>query len=326
MIKQFKPALGLKNRHFQTLYSALFRKLEFPDIEIETYTLEDGDFLECHWNNKPKAQSNTPIAILFHGLAGSGRSPYIFGVMNELEKNGFASVIMHFRGCSGKENRLPRSYHSGDSGDALSWINEVASRFPNSQLFGVGYSLGGNMLLKLLGELKKKSPLSAAVSVSAPMQLDVCADAMTKGFSKFYQHLLLKDLNISLEKKFDRYDMASMINLQKKDVKKLKSFWEFDEVYTAPIHGFKSAQDYYTKCSSKQFLKDITTPTLVIHSLDDPFMTTDILPSENELSEYITLELSEHGGHVGFISGTFFKPDYWLEKRVVNYFKNFTEI
>ncbi len=322
-MQKFKPAFGLKNRHFQTLYSALFRKIEPLHVEIETYNLEDGDFLECHWNNKPTIDSKKPIVILFHGLAGSGKSPYIVGVMKELERNNFASVIMHFRGCSGKENKLPRSYHSGDSGDALSWIKTVASRFPNSKLFGVGYSLGGNMLLKLLGEKADKLPLTAAVSVSAPLQLDICADAMDRGFSKFYQHILLKDLNLSLEKKFDKHDMKQYINIEKKDVKNLKTFWDFDDAYTAPVHGFESAQDYYTKCSSKQFLKDIKIPTLIIHSKDDPFMTTDILPSENELSKTINFELCEHGGHVGFISGSFLKPDYWLEKRVTSYFKSF---
>jgi predicted alpha/beta-fold hydrolase len=322
-MRKFKPAFGLKNRHFQTLYSALFRKAEPLHVEVETYTLEDGDFLECHWSNKPKDDSNRPIVILFHGLAGSGKSPYIVGVMQELKKNGFASVIMHFRGCSGKENKLPRSYHSGDSGDALSWIKTVASRFPNSKLFGVGYSLGGNMLLKLLGEKADKSPLVAAVSVSAPLQLDICADAMNRGFSKLYQHILLKDLNLSLEKKFDKHDMSKYVNIKKNDVKNLKTFWDFDEAYTAPVHGFTSAQDYYTRCSSRQFLKDIRTPTLIIHAEDDPFMTTDILPTQEELSKTVKFELSAYGGHVGFIGGTFFKPDYWLEKRVVEYFKSF---
>ncbi len=292
-------------------------------MEVEKFNLSDGDFLECYWYNKPKYNSNIPIVILFHGLAGSFKSPYIQGTMKKLAENGFASVLMHFRGCSGVENRLPRSYHSGESGDALEWINHVSSNFPNSKIFTIGYSLGGNMMLKLLGELGENSPITAAVSVSAPLQLDICANKMDKGFSKFYQHILLKDLNASLEKKYDTFDMDSHISLKKSEIKDLKTFWDFDGAYTAPIHGFKSAQDYYTKCSSKQFLKDIKTPTLIIHSSDDPFMTTEILPNENEVSKYITLEVSQHGGHVGFIEGTFFKPEFWLEKRVVNYFTAF---
>ena len=323
MNKKFNPGFGLKNRHTQTLYSAFFRKLPNPEIEIERYPLSDGDFLECHWHNRPEKNSKTPIIILFHGLAGSYKSPYIQGLMSESSKAGFASVLMHFRGCTGKENLLPRSYHSGESGDALSWIDAVHKEFPNSKIFGIGYSLGGNMLLKLLGELGEDSPLDAAVSVSAPLQLDTCADAMTKGFSKFYQHILLKNLNLSLEKKFDKHDMKKYITIKKKDIKNLKTFWDFDDAYTAPVHGFKSAQDYYTKCSSKQFLKNIKTPTLIIHSSDDPFMTRSIIPTKEELSKYINLELSSNGGHVGFIAGTLFKPEYWLEKRVTSYFKSF---
>jgi len=320
MGKKFIPSFILKNRHIQTLYSSLFRTFPNIDMEVERFNLEDGDFLECYWHNKPEANANTPIVILFHGLAGSYKSPYIQGTMQELAKNGFASVIMHFRGCSGVENSLPRSYHSGESGDALQWINHITSSFPNSKIFTIGYSLGGNMMLKLLGELGDKSPITAAISVSAPMQLDVCANKMDKGFSKFYQHILLKDLNAALTRKYDKFDMYSHLNIKKAEVKNLKTFWEFDGAYTAPIHGFESAQDYYTKCSSKQFLKDIKTPTLIVHSSDDPFMTTEILPNENEISKYITLEVSQHGGHVGFIEGTFFKPKFWLEKRVVSYF------
>ena len=323
MSKKFKPSFVLKNRHIQTLYSSLFRKLPNLYMEVEKFNLEDGDFLECHWHNKPKQGTNTPIVILFHGLAGSYKSPYIQGTMNKLSQNGFASVLMHFRGCSGLENRLPRSYHSGESGDALEWIKYVTSNFPNSKIFTIGYSLGGNMMLKLLGELGKESPITAAVSVSAPMQLDICANKMDKGFSKFYQHILLKDLNTALKKKYDKFDMYSHLNIKKTEIKNLKTFWEFDGAYTAPIHGFDSAQDYYTKCSSKQFLKDIKTSTLIVHSSDDPFMTTEILPTKDEVSKYVTLEVSQHGGHVGFVGGTFFKPDYWLEKKIVNYFSSF---
>ncbi|MEA3229165.1 MAG: hydrolase [Campylobacterota bacterium] len=322
-MQPFQPSFFFKNRHTQTLYSSFFRKLPNLEIEIETFELDDGDFVECHWYNKPKINSSTPIIILFHGLAGSYKSPYIQGVMSEAKKEGFASVVMHFRGCSGKENHLPRAYHSGDSGDALAWIETIQQRYKHSKIFTVGYSLGGNMILKLLGELGENSPISASVSVSAPLQLDICADAIDNGFSKFYQWHLIKALNLSLEKKYNKHDMESLINLKKDKVKKIKTFWEFDNIYTAPIHGFDSAQDYYTKCSSKQFLKDIKTPTLIIHAIDDPFMDTKIIPKKEELSKHINLELSENGGHVGFIGGTFFKPNYWLEKRIVKYFKGY---
>ncbi len=292
-------------------------------MEVEKFRLEDGDFLDAYWYNKPKHNSNKPIVVLFHGLAGSYKSPYIQGTMKVLFQNGFSSVLMHFRGCSGIENSLPRSYHSGDTQDALSWINHLNVNYPDSAVFTVGYSIGGNMMLKLLGEIGNKSPIKAAISVSAPMQLDICANKMDKGFSKFYQHLLLKDLNATLKKKYEKFDMNSHIALKKGEIKNLNTFWKFDEAYTAPIHGFDSAQDYYIKCSSKQFLQNIQTPTLIIHSLDDPFMTAEILPKEEELSQYITMEVLRNGGHVGFVSGTLMKPDYWLEKRIVDYFTAF---
>ncbi len=322
-MQPFKASFFLKNRHTQTLYSSLFRKHPKPLMEIETYPLEDGDFLECHWYNKPELTSNKPIIILFHGLAGSSKSPYIQGLMSEAKKNDLATVLMHFRGCSGKENRLPRSYHSGDSGDALSWINTVHTNYPNSKIFTVGYSLGGNMMLKLLGELGENSPITASVSVSAPLELDTCANAIDNGFSKFYQWHLLKSLKLSLKQKFEKHDMESLVTIKKEDIKDIKTFWEFDEAYTAPVHGFDSAQDYYTKCSSRQFLKDIRTPTLIIHSSDDPFMNKTIIPQPKELSKSVTLELSANGGHVGFIEGTFFNPEYWLEKRIISYISEY---
>ncbi|PHQ65514.1 MAG: hydrolase [Sulfurimonas sp.] len=323
MSNLFTPSFLLKNRHIQTLYSSFFRKIPKHKFEIEKFKLSDGDFIECYWYNKRETKSNKPIVLLFHGLTGSYKSPYIQGTMRELDKNGFDSVLVHFRGCSGIMNKKATSYHSGKTDDALEFIESLKVRFKNLKLFGVGYSLGGNMLLKLLGELKENSPFSAAVSVSAPMELDVCADHMNSGSSKFYQHILMKDLNAALEKKYDTHDMKSLIKMPREEVKDLSSFWQFDEVYTAPIHGFDSAQDYYTKSSSKQFLKHIKTNTLIIHALDDPFTTPKILPKKDELSRYVKLEVYPNGGHVGFIEGSFLKPKYWLEERIINYFHEF---
>ncbi len=319
-MKLFKPALGLKNQHFQTLYSTFFKKPLSLNLTVEKFELEDGDFVECYWYNMPQNDNSTPIVILFHGLAGSYKSPYIQTTMKKLSQNGFSSVVMHFRGCSGKPNRLPRSYHSGETSDAKAFLLHLKQRFPHAKLFGVGYSIGGNVLLKLLGEMKGNSPFTKTVSISAPLQLEICATSMDKGFAKLYQYSLLKSLNSALEEKYNKHNMKSLIGIDKAEVKNLKTFWEFDDIYTAPIHGFKDAKDYYRQCSSKQFLKYITTPTLIVHAKDDPFMTTEVLPTQNELSSNITLEISPHGGHVGFISGTIFTPYYWLEEKIVNFF------
>ncbi|WP_324171787.1 hydrolase [Sulfurimonas sp.] len=321
MINQFKPSFLLKNKHVQTLYSSAFRKIKSHKFEVERFELSDGDFIDCFWYNKQTSKSKKPIVLLFHGLAGSYKSPYIQGTMQELDANGFNSVVVHFRSCSGVMNKSATSYHSGRTDDALEFINSLKVKYTDNKLFCIGYSLGGNMLLKLLGELSSSSTITAAVSVSAPMLLDICANHINKGFAKFYQYILVKNLNDTLIEKFKTHDFKTLINLEKKDVKNLKTFWDFDEAYTAPIHGFASAQDYYTKSSSKQFLKHIKTDTLIIHSLDDPFMTPKIIPNEDEISSSVKLEIYQYGGHVGFIEGTIFKPKYWLEKRIVKYFK-----
>jgi len=307
----------MANSHLQTVYSSLFRKPLDLNFIKKQFSLSDGDFLECYWYEADKQTTNKPLVILFHGLAGSYKSPYIQGVVQELSKNGFNSVLMHFRGCTGNDNKLPRSYHSGDSGDALEFIKSVRQEFPHSKLYGVGYSLGANMLLKLLGEIKENTLLEKCVAVSPPMQLDACSDRMNQGFSRYYQYRLIKDLNTALDKKYDKHDMQKIIGLKREEIKNLKTFLDFDGAYTAPVHGFDSAADYYTKSSSKQYLKFIQTPTLIIHSEDDPFMSKEVIPTPKELSKDVTLELTKHGGHVGFVSGTFFNPEYWLEKRIV---------
>lgn len=322
MNKKFNPSFLLKNKHIQTTYASFFRKNPDHTFEIEKFILDDGDFLECYWYNKPLI-TNKPLVILFHGLAGSYKSPYIHGLMQELDKQGYNSVLMHFRYCSGVMNLKPMTYHSGKTDDALEYIDSIKERFPDAKLFSVGFSLGANMMLKLLGELKSKSPFSASVSVSAPIKLDLASNRINQGLSKYYQKYLLKNLNESLEEKYETHDMETLIGLKKENVKKLSTLWEFDEVYTAPIHGFDSAQDYYDKSSSIHYLKYIKTPTLIIHSKDDPFMPEEILPTQDEISSSIKLEIYENGGHVGFVDGSIFKPEFFLEKRIPNYFNKF---
>ena len=320
MSQEFKPNFFLKNRHIQTVYSSLFRKSQEIDYEIEKFTLSDSDFLECYWYKSTNKNSTKPIVVLFHGLAGNYRSPYIQGAVLELTKNGFDTVIMHFRGCTGNDNLLARSYHSGETGDALEFARDLKIRYPKRALYAVGYSLGANMLLKLLGETKEDSPFDKCVAVSPPMDLKECADRINEGISRYYQHRLVKELNTALEKKYKRHDMQKLIGLKREDIQKIKTFWEFDDAYTSVIHGFGNAKNYYEKCSSKQFLKNIVTPTLLIHAKDDPFMSEKVIPKPQELSSSIEFMLCENGGHVGFIAGSLFKPVFWLEKRIRDYF------
>ncbi len=324
--QSFQPARALKHRHIQTIFPTLFRSQVQPEIVIEQFELDDGDFIECYWHKaffNTLKDSKRPIVVLFHGLAGSFASSYIQGMMNSLQQAGYSSVLMHFRGSSGKMNRLPRSYHSGDTADAKAWLASLQQRFPENPLCAIGYSLGGNMLLKLLGEGMQSMPLQAAVSVSAPIQLDSCSRQMNQGFSRFYQYILLKELKRNLLQKYKVFDMAALTGINEAQVRQLSSFYAFDDVYTGPIHGFSSADDYYQQCSARQYLPAITTPTLIIHALDDPFMPPDILPDKKAIAACIQLEVSRHGGHLGFISGHVFKPQYWLEQRIIRYFQQF---
>ena len=308
----------LKNRHIQTLYAPLFRRQPTPEVTAQHFELGDGDFVECYWHERPPTTPK-PIVILFHGLAGSFESPYIQGVMRTLAERGFASVLMHFRGCAGADNRLQRAYHSGDTADAKAWIDHLHYTYPLSHLYAVGYSIGGNMLLKLLGEEREQTPLRGAVSISAPLDLDISAKTITQGFAKFYQRHLLKPLKATLLRKYQQFDMGSVLQMKEEQVSQIKTIEEFDQCYTAPIHGFASASEYYRRCSAKPFLRHITIPTLIISALDDPFMTPEILPIAQETSLTITFDLSQYGGHVGFISGTLLRPHYWLEERIAEY-------
>lgn len=321
-MNKFKPAFGLQNKHLQTIYSSFFRANKNLDIEIETFTLSDGDFVEAYWLDKPLPNSTKPIVVIFHGLEGSYSSPYINGIMDTLRKAGMACVLMHFRSCSGKLNRKATAYHSGQTLDGKEFIESIKERFSSNDLFAIGYSLGGNMLLKLLGECGKNTPLKGAISVCAPLDLAICADKISQGFSSFYEKKMLDNLKNTLLLKYEQHDMENLISLKKEDVQNIKTIREFDEVYTSRINGFGNASNYYKLCSSKQFLKDINIKTLLIHTLDDPFMTQEVLPAKEELNSFITLEVHKYGGHLGFISGSIFKPVYWLDEHIISYIKN----
>ncbi len=319
----FIPAIGLENPHLQTLFPVWFRRSPVPECTLETFRFDDGDFTDCYWHRRPEPGSGIPIVTLFHGLQGSYRSPYIRGMMYALAEAGFASVVMHFRGCSGRPNALPRSYHSGDTADARAWLRRLKRSYPQSPLYAVGYSLGGNMLLKLLAEDGEHSPLSAAVSVSAPLLPAVSARRLEHGLSRLYRSYLLHDLKRTLLKKYDRFDMQKLIGKTREQIRSLSSFYDFDDAYTAPIHGFASADDYYARAGARQYLERIKTPTRIIQALDDPFMTPEVLPDPSTLPKNIILEVTPCGGHVGFVAGSLLHPVYWLEKCIPRFFHIF---
>ncbi len=260
------------------------------------------------------------LVLVLHGLEGSRQSPYAAGILTALRDVGWTSVLLHFRGCSGEPNRLARSYHSGDTADLDFVLQHLHNHYPQARTAAVGFSLGGNVLLKYLGEQANDCSLSAAVAVSVPYDLADAADRLNRGFSQVYQRRLLHSLRAKTAQK--RRAGATMPEIS--DLRKLNSFWDFDDRVTAPLHGFSDAEEYYTKASSRQFLPAIQVPTLLLHARDDPFMTGAAIPSSDELPTGVELALSNHGGHVGFVHGALpWQAKYWLEERIPGYLEGF---
>lgn len=311
----FKPAWWLPGAHLQTLWPTLCRKsLKGLNLERERFELPDGDFIDLVW-----AGRKGPIVVILHGLEGSVHSPYAQGMLAAITNNQWRGVFMHFRGCSGEPNRLPRSYHSGETNDLATVIYHLSKREPGVPIAAVGFSLGGNVLLKWLGETGEKNILNAAIAISVPFELEKVSRHVQKGFSKVYQWHFLNCLRKRLGKKFQQYP----VEMELPDLYSLKTLWDFDEKITAPLHGFKSVEEYYLRSSSRQYLKKIQVPTLLVQSKDDPFMTQDVIPNCQELSEKVNLELTSGGGHVGFVAGKYpWRTEYWLEKRVPEFLKS----
>ena len=279
----------------------------------ERIELDDGDFLDIDWSRN----RDGPLVLLLHGLEGSIRSHYATGLMNSLSRCGYQIVLLNFRGCSGEPNRLPRSYHSGDTDDVDLILRLLVRKHPQRPVYLVGISLGGNVLLKWLGENPDQTLAKKAVAISVPFQLDIAAHRLERGLSRLYQAHLLYKLRRSTRSKAAR--IALPIDVSR--LSRIKSFRQFDDQVTAPLHGFEGVDDYYCRASSRPFIKFIKTPTLILHAVDDPFMTPDAIPEDYELGSGVQLELSESGGHVGFVAGILpWKPRYWVDERVCDYF------
>lgn len=314
-INVFKPAWWLRNAHLQTIWPVLLRQHELKSkLERERIELPDGDFIDIDWINKDK---EGPMVLILHGFEGSINSHYARGILNVINDGGLRAAFMYFRGCSGEPNRLTRGYHSGETHDVAFVTKVLGERKENKQMVAVGYSLGGNILLKWMGETGRKNPLLAAVAISVPFELHKAADRIQKGFSRFYQWYLLRCVQDRLTQKFQSIK-PSPDNLD--SITTAGNIRDFDNAYTAPLHGFQDADDYYSTTSSRRYLRTIKVPTLILHAKDDPFMTEDVIPSPEELSPSVILEVTEGGGHVGFVSGKYpWRPEYWLEQRIPDF-------
>jgi hypothetical protein len=321
----FYPAWWLPDGHSQTVWRKfkLQPKLQQNRQRIE---LEDGDFLDLDWvNQSALADDKTkPIVFIVHGLCGCSKSEYILSLQQLLTASGYASVALNFRGCSGEINRLAKAYHSGITEDLDEAFQNLAALHPDRKFAFVGYSLGANVLLKWLGEIKGKDSVTKAVAVSTPFSLAYCSRSMLRGLTQAYGKFFLRKLVRDVKKKQAYFEAIGNTRQLEKitslgGLDNISTIWEFDDRVTAPLHGFKDAEDYYEQCSSIGYMKNIATETLLIQSRNDPLIPSSSLPDIDSLAGNFHLQLSDNGGHVGFVAA---KQKQWLEHRIVDFLKS----
>lgn len=317
VIEPFRPAWWCSNPHLQTLWPRLLRYGPTLRYRREQLELPDGDFIDIDW----LPDGAGPCVLVIHGLEGSSRSPYALGLLNTVAGLGWRGAVMNLRGCSGRPNRLARAYHSGDTRDVGLVIDHVARQCADGPILVVGVSIGGNLLLKYLGETRADTPIVAAAAVSVPFDLGAAVDVMHKSFGGIYEQYFMHSLRHKIRVKASVAELPLNIGY----ALAARTIREFDERVTAPLHGFEGADHYYRESSCKSYLNSVHIPTLVLHARDDPFMRTDIIPHARQLSSAIQLEVMPRGGHVGFVSRRRDLPghhsSYWLEYTIPQWFR-----
>ncbi|GAA3549218.1 hydrolase [Zobellella aerophila] len=298
-----------RSGHVQTIFAKYLHRTNIA-YRSQRLELPDGDFVDLAWG-LPRLPDTSPLVVLFHGLEGCVQSHYAKGMMAAVHARGWQPLLMHFRGCSGVPNRTLTAYHSGATEDPHYLLQRLASHFPGRPLAAIGYSLGGNMLVNYLAE-HRDNPLCCAAVISAPLHLAACAERIDQGFSRVYQYYLLQRMKRNWQRRLARHPGQAWSD----ELERIRSLKQFDDRITAPMHGFRDADDYYRRCSGLSRLKTINTPTLVIHAADDPFMSAAVIPDPASLSPTIHYELSRTGGHVGFMQGPPWRPRFWLEQRI----------
>jgi uncharacterized protein len=339
---RLKPPRFHWGGHLQTILASKYSRLPFPKPQWQRERWEwpeekigdGGDFCDADWLHPAQRSEHTPVLVLFHGLEGSSSSHYAQSIGAFFQAKGWRVVVPHFRGCSGEPNRLLRAYHSGDAAEIGRMMARVHDSYPAAPLYAVGVSLGGNALLCYLSDLSEQRlahhrpnshnaslvnlPLKAAASVCAPLDLARCDAALSRGFSKVYTHMFLRTLHTKAREKQRHFPQAC--NWDR--VLNSKDLFEFDEFFTAPVHGYHNAQDYYTRASAKTRLLTIKLPTLLLNPKNDPFVPSDVLHNLN-VSNAVQIEQPEHGGHVGFAmrGGALGVGELsWLPQRLYDWF------
>ena len=315
-LQTYRAPNWLPGGHLQTIYASLFIRVTSVEYRRERLELADGDFIDFDWVD---GIAGSPVVVLFHGLEGSADSHYARDLMATTQARGWHGVVAHFRGCSGEDNRLPRAYFAGDSEDIGHMLHYVKSHHTDAPVYAVGVSLGGNALLKWLGEQgdAARSLVECAAGVSAPVDLTAAGNALDRGFNRrVYTARFLVTLKQKALNKARQFPGL----LDAEAITAATTFREFDTLVTARLHGFRDADDYWLKVSAKPLLKSITTPTLIINAKNDPFLPATALPTLADISPAVTIEQPATGGHVSFPSGPFPGNLNWLSRRLMQHF------
>jgi len=312
----YKPPVLFKNNHFNTAYKTLFFSdtIEYSRARIKT---SDDDFIDLDFS----LVGSETVVLALHGLEGSSQSKYIISALNYLNSQNIDGAALNFRGCSGEDNNKPYSYHSGKTDDVDLAIDYLLSLNKYRNIFLLGYSMGGNIALKYMGTSKNMpSEIKGAAAISVPCDLKGSATVLESIPNILYQNMFMKTLKEKSLLKLMKFPEA---NLSKESIENTKTFKDFDNAVTAPLFGYKNADDYWERNSSKQFISEIYKPTLLINALDDSFLSESCFPfSEIENHKKVYFETPKHGGHVGFNSTLFGKDLLWSEKRVYQFIKH----
>ncbi len=309
----FRPVPLLGNPHIQTIWPSLFRKVRRLRWKRERLNLADGDFIDLDW----LSQAADRLLVIAHGLEGNSRRPYVAGLARAALRGGWDALAWNFRGCSGEMNRLPRYYHSGASEDLAAVVNHAAGLGRFKAIAVAGFSLGGNLSLKFLGEGNPVAKhVSSAVTISVPCDLKAAAEVMEAPLLRPYMRKFQKDILRKWDRKRRRFpDLIPKVNPSRQ-----RTFRHLDDTFTAPVHGFGNAETYWAACSANRFLEQIRVPTLILNAADDPFLAPECFPRDiARRSEHVHLEIPARGGHVGFMDRLRGKDDLWSETRAVEF-------
>jgi predicted alpha/beta-fold hydrolase len=315
----YRAPAWLPGGHAQTIVAATLSRAPAVAYRRERWDTPDEDFVDLDFAQAEPASDTAPVLVLFHGLEGSSASHYARALMGAAAERGWRGVVMHYRGCSGEPNRLPRAYHSGDSDEGDWVLRRLAARWPRARLYAVGISLGGNMLAKWLGERAEDATfVTAAASVGSPLDLAAGGAAISRGFGLVYTRLFLQTLIPKAIEKAQRFPGIA----QAEAIRAARNLHEFDDAFTAPVHGFRNADDYWKRASGKPWLGGVKVPHLVLNAQNDPFVPADSLPLPREVSSYVYLEQPADGGHIGFARGAPPGELGFLPERLLHFFEH----